>query len=276
MKKRISFLLAILLLAFSLAVPVFAAGFEDAQLGFVTDEAGLLSEDEYRQLEQQAQAISRQYECGVYIITLDDFTNYTYDTDPYEAAKTIYSEYALGYGTEKSGILMMLSMAERDCTLIAFGYGNTAFTDYGRDKLYDVFLDDFHEDDWYTGFEDYLAKCDSMLKAARDGHPLDVGSNPLITIVGTALSLLLGFALAFGTCLTIEQRQMKSVAAKEEANTYLTAGSVQITNRSDRFSHTTETRTRIERESSSSGGTTIDSGGTTIDSDGFSGSSRKF
>lgn len=269
MKKQIRFLLAILALSLALTVCAFAAGFEDAELGFVTDTVGILTGDEYNQLEQQAAAISQQYQCGVYIVVLDDFTNYVYDTDPYEAAKTIYSEYALGYGTEKSGILMMLSMAERDCTLIAFGYGNTAFTDYGRDQLYDVFLDDFHEGDWYVGFSDYLAKCDSMLKAARDGHPLDVGSNSLITIVGTALSLLLGFALAFGTCLTIEQRQMKSVAAKEEASDYLSAGSVTITGRSDRFSHTTETRTRIERESSSSGGTTIDS-------DGFSGSSRKF
>ncbi len=269
MKKRISFLLSILVLCLALAVPVFAAGFEAAQLGFVTDTVGLLSDGESRRLEQQAAAISQQYECGVYIIVLDDFTGYVYDTDPYEAAKSLYTGYTLGYGSQKSGVLLMLSMAERDYALIAYGYGNTAFTDYGKEKLCDAFLDHFGNDDWYGGFSDYLAKCDSMLEAARDGHPLDVGSDPQAAAVGALLSVLLGCALGFAVCMAIRQRQMKSVAAKEEANAYLAAGSVRITQRDDRFSHTTEVRTRIEKESSSSGGTTVDS-------DGFSGKSGKF
>lgn len=270
MKKRIAWLLATLLLLLAFAVPAWAAGFEEAQLDFVSDEAGLLSDDEYRRLEQQAATISAQYECGVYIIVLDDFTDYVYDTDPYEAAKTIYGEYTLGYGAEKSGVLLMLSMAERDYALIAYGYGNTAFTDYGKEKLCDEFLDNFGDDDWYGGFYDYLEKCDSMLAAARDGHPLDVDSNPLVAPLGVAISLLLGFLLALLLCQSLKKRQMQSVAEKTEADTYLVGQSVAITGRRDRFTHTTETRRKIEKDSDSSGG------GTTIDSDGFSGKSGKF
>lgn len=55
---------------------------------------------------------------------------------------------------------------------------------------------------------------------------------------------------------------------KTEAGAYLTAGSVVITGREDYFTHTTETRTKIEKSSGS--------GGTTVDSDGFSGKSGKF
>ena len=178
MKKRISSLLATMVLALFLCIPALATGFDEAGLYFVTDEAGLLSDQECLELERRAEEISLKYKCGVYIILLDDFTAYTYDETIYEAAKTLYQEYRLGYGEEKSGELLLLSMAERDYTLIAYGYGNTAFTDYGKDKLSEVFLDDFGDDNWYSGLSDYLDKSESMLQSAREGHPLDVDSNP--------------------------------------------------------------------------------------------------
>ena len=163
MKKRISSLLATMVLALFLCIPALATGFDEAGLYFVTDEAGLLSDQECLELERRAEEISLKYKCGVYIILLDDFTAYTYDETIYEAAKTLYQEYRLGYGEEKSGELLLLSMAERDYTLISYGYGNTAFTDYGKDKLSEVFLDDFGDDNWYSGLSDYLDKSESML-----------------------------------------------------------------------------------------------------------------
>ena len=51
MKKRISSLLTVMALALFLCVPALAAGFDEAELYFVTDEAGLLSEQEWSDLE---------------------------------------------------------------------------------------------------------------------------------------------------------------------------------------------------------------------------------
>ena len=268
MKKRIIALLAMMVLSLLLCVPALAAGFDETGLCFVTDEAGLLSEQEWLELETRAEEISLKYKCGVYIILLDDFTAYTYDETIYEAAKTLYQDYSLGYGEDKSGELLLLSMAERDYTLIAYGYGNTAFTDYGKDKLSEAFLDDFGDDNWYGGLSDYLDRSESMLKSAREGHPLDVDSNPLIVLAGIVISLLVGCVAAFVIAVCLSSRLMKSVSAKTEANAYLIAGSVEITGREDHFTHTTEIRRKIERDS---GG-----GGTTVDSDGFSGKSGKF
>lgn len=268
MKKRILSLCIILLLAVSLCTPVAAAGFEDAQLSFVTDEAGLLTNEQRLELEQRAAEISQKYQCGVYIIAVNDFTDYTYESSVYEAAKDLYREYELGYGEERSGELLLLSMEARDYSLIAYGYGNTAFTDFGKDKLADEFLDDFADDAWYDGFSDYLEKSASMLASARSGKPLDVDSDPKIVFVGIGISLLLGCGLGLLLCWLLKEKQMKSVAVKQDANTYLRADGVHITNRQDQFSHITQTRTKIEK---SSGG-----GGTTVDSDGFSGQSGKF
>ena len=100
MKKRISSLLATMVLALFLCIPALATGFDEAGLYFVTDEAGLLSDQECLELERRAEEISLKYKCGVYIILLDDFTAYTYDETIYEAAKTLYQEYRLGYGEE--------------------------------------------------------------------------------------------------------------------------------------------------------------------------------
>ena len=265
MKKILSFL-AVLALLTALCVPALAA---EPELGCVTDAASLLSDQQWATLEGKAEALSAQYECGIYIITLDDFTDYVNTNDVYEAAKAIYREYSLGWGAEKSGVLLLLSMAERDYSLIAYGYGNTAFTDYGKDQLADRFLDDFAEDDWYTGFEDYLDKCASMLSSARSGRPLDVGSSPLIRLVGILISIALGFAAAFIVCCFLSQ-QMKSVARKAEADSYVQTDSIYFTAREDHFTHTSQIRTKVESSSGSGGG------GTTVDSDGFSGHSGKF
>ena len=263
MKKRISSLLAVMALALFLCVPALAAGFDEAELYFVTDEAGLLSEQEWSDLEARAEEISLKYKCGVY-----NFANYADGNDVVEAAKNLYREYTLGYGGERSGVLLLLSMAERDYDLLAYGYGNTAFTDYGKDQLAEKFLDNFKDDDWYGGFQDYLEKSGSMLQSAREGHPLDVDGNPLIRLAGIGISLLVGCVAAFVIAVGVSDRMMKSVSAKTKADTYLIAGSVEITGREDHFTHTTETRTKIEKSSGS--------GGTTVDSDGFSSKSGKF
>ena len=266
MKKKLISLTAIRTLLAVLWVPALAA---EPQLDHVTDAALLLTDEAWLELEERAGEISRQYQCGVYIVTLDDFTRYV-DTDSvYEAAKAIYRGYDLGLGEEQSGVMLLLSMAERDYALIAYGWGNTAFTDYGKDRLSEAFLDNFGDDDWYGGFSDYLEKCAGMMRSAQAGTPLDVGTSPLVWLVGMLISVGLGCLAAFLACGLLES-QMKSVGQKREANTYLRMDSIDITAREDRFINITQTQVKIEREDGSG------SGGTTVDQDGFSGKSGKF
>lgn len=158
--KRISLIVCALALLACFCIPAQAA--QEDTVPYVCDTALLLTDEEWASLEAQAEEISQKYQCGVYFITVDDFTDY-YDGSVYEAAKAIYTANSLGWGGEKSGVMLLLSMAERDYSLIAYGYGNTAFTDYGKDKLSEVFLDDFGDDNWYSGLSDYLDKSESML-----------------------------------------------------------------------------------------------------------------
>ena len=107
MKKILSPVLAVLLLIICLSVPAFA----DAQLNHVTDEAGILYDSDIAALEERAAAVSEQYDCGVYIVTVEDFTDYS---DTYYVkgfGEELFSSYDLGLGDDNCGILLILSMA---------------------------------------------------------------------------------------------------------------------------------------------------------------------
>ena len=69
MKRRISMFLLLALLVTVLVVPAQAT-----ELGYVTDAAELLSYEEWQELENLCSNVSDQFDCGVYVITVDDFT----------------------------------------------------------------------------------------------------------------------------------------------------------------------------------------------------------
>ena len=77
--------------------------------------------------------------------------------------------------------------------------------------------------------------------------------------------------LAAGTVCLWLLRKMKSVHQKAEADAYLTAGGLHLTKQYDQYTHTTETRTKIQKESSGGSG-----GSTYSESGGGSGRSGKF
>lgn len=267
MKKKLVTLMLTAFLALSFCIPVFA----EAQLDPVTDEAGLLTEEQRQELNTQAAELSKAYGCGIYLITLNDFTEYVDTDDIDEAAKAIYDEYELGTDGEQSGLLLLLSMEGRDYALRAYGYGNTAFTDYGKDYLSDAFLDNFGEDSWFAGFQDYLTVSGEMLQSARDGSPIDVDNvpePPHARAYGIIACTLLGFAAAF-IVKGVLKGQLKSVAMGTDAKSFIASQGLRLSEQYDQYTHTTQARIYDPPKETKGGGTTVDR-------DGSSGKSGKF
>lgn len=298
MKKQMLLLLSLLLVLF-LCLPGAAAA-EETEI-YVYDEAGLLAAEEWDSLNEAAARLAGLYDCGVYVVTVEDMADYI---DPYEenangeTGAAAFSEYAwesldLSGRHEGNGVMLMLSMADRDFDLLAHGdTANAAFTDYGKRQLQDVFLDDFRADDWYAGFDDFVSECGRYLEANAAGEPIDVprdddadddpyedltfGERLSIAVpaglrTGLPGGIVVGVVVAFIVCSS-RKRKLKSVRKAVEAARYAVAGGSEITVREDRFTHTTETRVPIHRDddnSSSSGGTSVNSGG-------YSHSSGKF
>ena len=260
MKKRLFCLLLALLIAAALGVTALAS---EPQLDCVTDAAGLLTDDEIVKLENKAQAIADEYHVGVYIVTIDDYRDVTTE-GVYEATYTIYHQYTMGVGADRNGIMLLLSMDDRDYGMFVYGdAAEYAFDEYGQSMLEDVFLDNFDDDDWYGGFRDYLDECGSYLQQAADGSP--VRASPALFIV---IAIAIAVVIAFAVCAAMTGK-MKSAKKQKTANAYI-AGGLKLTQSTDFFTHRTQTRRKIERNDSSSSGSHSESGG------GGSGRSGKF
>jgi uncharacterized membrane protein YgcG len=235
--------------------------FAEAQLYYVTDEVGLLTESENIELETMAEVASKQYGVGIYIVTVDDYQNYG-TGDVFEVTYGIYHDYTMGEGENRDGIMLLLSMAERDWAMFCYGENcEYAFNSYGQAELENVFLDNFGDDDWYGGFKDYITECSVYLQKAADGKP--VRQSPTFgIIIATCIALYIALMIVGGIWIF-----MSRVAKQKTANAYI-AGNLNLTGQNDVFTYRTETRTKIE--SSSGGGSSSHSGG------GGSGRSGKF
>lgn len=239
MKKRIIRLSLVLALMLCLSVSVFA----ESQLWHITDDAGILTESQNIELETYAETISQDYGVGVYVVTVDNYEDY-YD-----------SAYELGEGADRDGVILLLSMDNRQFATFFYGpRAEYAFDKHGQEKLEDYFLDHFRADDWANGIYGFLSGCDEFLSLAASGTP--VRRSPWGTIAIIALASCV-FSLI--VCMLLRGK-MKSVRMARQANAYV-SGELNVTASRDQYTHTTETRTKIEHESSSGGDSSAESGG---------------
>ena len=254
MKKFIHLILAICLVGM-MTLTSFASEL------YVYDEAGILTEREWEMLEAEAASVSEKYGAGVYVIAVEDYWDYSNSGDVFTTATELYHGLKLGEGADREGILLLLSMEDRDYATFFYG----ANVDYAIDKdaqilVEDAFLDDFAEDYWYDGLHDYILKCDELLGMAAAGTPYRTDNTILYVI---AIAVAIAAAAIVTWALT---SVMKSVEKGGSAKVYATENGLKLTTRGDYFLFNTQTRRKIE----SSSGSKSHSGG------GGSGRSGKF
>lgn len=120
---------------------------QDSAGPYVRDEAGILDEESVKKLEAQAETISAEHQCAVYILTVKDFTVDGADTIR-DFAKSYYTDNNLGWGDGKDGELLVLSMSQRKASQIAYGSKATSiFVGDNQARLEEGFKDNFKVDD---------------------------------------------------------------------------------------------------------------------------------
>ena len=273
MKKR--FVLAMILcIALCLTLGGTAYATSSGSSNYVIDDIGLLSADEQQELETTAAQLAERYGCGVYVIIVDDYTDYTNGSIE-DFSEAMYDYYGLGLGDDRNCLILSLSMSERDYDLDAHGsIGNYAFTDYGKEQLAQEFIDDFRYDNWFDGFRDYMSTAGQYLEAAENGTPVDIYSDDEIDpAVSTGVNILLIVGvpclISLAVC-GIFAAQMKTARRQTGARGYISHGGVDMRVTQDQFLYHTETRQPIPQNDNNSGG------GTTVNSAGHSHSSGKF
>ena len=198
MKVRVFYMKKIFLSIFiSLALFVNAVSAEE----YLMDYANILSESEKIMLEEDLADISDLYNFGVYLVTFEDMAEYDYGEYEIESfAKDFYMENNLGRNESKDGLMLILSMAGRDFDIMAYGAGNEAFTDYGKDALVDAFASSFRSNEWFKGMKKYLKKTEYMLKWFVKGHPYDrvsIASKTEGLPMNALRGLIFGLIIAF-------------------------------------------------------------------------------
>ena len=95
-----------------------------ADMNYIFDLSDQLSFEEWAELEARASDISQRHGCGVYVAFVDDFTEYGGGNDVYKTTYQLYHANELGMGENRDGIIILLSMDDRDYAMC--GYGKNA------------------------------------------------------------------------------------------------------------------------------------------------------
>ena len=247
---------------------------------YLMDYANILTEAEKIMLEEDLADLSDTYNFGVYLVTFEDMAEYDYNEYEIESfAEDFYMENKLGRNASQDGLMLILSMAGRDFDIMAYGAGNEAFTDYGKDKLVDAFASSFREDEWFVGMSKYLDKVDYMLKWYKRGHPYDVGIfNIAAKLEGLPMNILRAFIIALIIAYfssKAAKKGLKTISQAVTAFAYMDSSDIELTRKEDNYINTTTSVRYISTSSGGSGGG-HSYGGTTVHSRGASHRSGKF
>jgi uncharacterized membrane protein YgcG len=276
MKKR---LLITLLIVCVLFAGLSLTAHAEARLDYVSDFAGILTADERDARNTRAAQVSEAYGFPVYIVTVYDHTEYVNGNIEYFSEEVFHS-YGLGYGASENGVLLGLSMDDRDYDIYAHGdFGNAAFTDYGKRQVADSFRYSFQQNDWVSGLQAYLENCGNLMRSARNGEPVDIWipdqtSGPRFD----PMNILISFAVALlvaGSSVSGFKKQLKTAVAQTRASGYVPQGGVELRVKNDQFVNRTVTTRAIPRQTSPRSGGHY-GGTTTSGSHGGSHSSGKF
>ena len=260
--------LAALVLAAALAVPAFAVEGDFADLYYrMNDSANVLTEDEDNELEASLEELSVRQNFDVVIATIESLESVDY-TSMEEYADDLYDFCQFGYGADRDGVLLLVSVGDRKWHISTCGYGITAFTDAGIQYLGEQMTPDMADGDYAAAFRTFVQWSDAYIDAARSGRPYDVKNLPREPLSPMYLFLALGIGLVLAWVIVgVMKSRLRSVAFQENAASYVREGSMNLTNQRELFLYRDVHRTEHveEKDSDSSGGssTHTSSSGTT-------------
>lgn len=220
----------------------------------VVDDADLLTDDEEALLTDKLDNLSIKHEMDVVVVT----TYSTGSLSPMEYADDYFDYNGYGFGPERDGLLLLVSMEYSDWWISTCGYGITAFTDFGISYIGEQIVPYMSNGDFYGAFDSFATYCDEFITLADNGEPFDVHSIPKapFDVVKTlGISLVAGIAIAFVIMLVLKG-QLKSVRYKAASSDYIVPGSMNLTYSNDIFITSHISRKAKPKEESSGGSST--------------------
>ena len=135
----------------------------------VTDWAGMMAEDERKELDALAGELSEAYQIDIRIITEGTISD---EAEMEQFSDNVIERFGLGYGDDRDCIMILYFYATGRYYLISSGYGEYAFDNYGLRSIISDIHDYMADSDWYNGFSLFLEDCVYYLERALDGDPV--------------------------------------------------------------------------------------------------------
>lgn len=222
------------------------------------DNDNLLSADEKAEVSALLEKISEELKMSVVIVTEYSLSG----SSAQDYADDFYDYNGYGCGDNRDGILLLVSLEERDYHISTCGYGITAFTDYGLGVIEDEFLGYLSDGDYCEAFESFANEVEILGMSARSGSIVDTNNKKpagnvkkginvksliICALIGTGLSCLIVFIIA--------KSSTKSVAFASGAQSYRQGEGLTLTEKKDHFIYKNVTkRYNPPAQTSSSGG----------------------
>ncbi len=258
MKKKLFAILLVLALCLAMAVTASAwEGFTEEYYR-VLDMADLLTTQEEEALLKTLDAISQRQKVDVVVATTDSLEGMSV----VKYADDLYDACHFGYGSGKDGVLLLISMEDRDWYITTCGYGITAFTDAGIDYIGQKIQDDLSDGDYAAAFDRFADLCDDFLTQAKKGDPYDRhnldrgGLSPMWIFI----SLFVGLVFALIVVGSMKG-ELKTVRSQGAASSYIKHGSMHVTQSRDLFLYRRVVRTPRPKNNSSGSSTHRSSSG---------------
>lgn len=210
---------------------------EDRLLPFVVDNAGLLSAVERQTLNKKLEEYSERCQCDIAIITVPS----TEGKDVELFTVDFYDYNGYGYGSGDDGLMLLLSMEDRDWCVSRHGKSEKIFTQSVVDEMIGNVSGYLSDDEYYTAFnkfaDDYVYRYEHAGKISPIWIPIDLG---------------LGFVIAYFS-MKAKTANLKSVTSKRNASDYIYHDSLHMIANSDNFLYNNVVRTPRPKEPVSNG-----------------------
>lgn len=255
MKKKILVILFSLVIGLCVSVPAFAAqtdGFA-SEYERVQDLADLLSDSEEAALLTKLDELCERQKMEIVVLTTDTLEGLT----PRDYADDIYDYSGFGYGEDRDGALLLISMEDNDWYISTHGYGITVFTDAGIQYIGEQIKEYLSGGDFSGAFDKFVGLCDDFITKARTGDPYDSHNLPKepLALIWIPISIAVGVGLSFIIVGNMKAK-LKTVRFQAAAGNYMKRGSLNVTESRDLFLYKTFTRTAKPKNNSSSGSST--------------------
>lgn len=255
MKKKLLLIIALILVTSSLVLA-------NSGKTYIYDQAGLLTLEQKKDLENLARDYSQKRKTDILILTTDsqDF----YDAESY--MDYMYESQALGYqGYHGDAVILTLNMATRDVYVSGHEGAMERMDNRRTDSLRRKILDDLSSGDFYRAFKIFIESSNKYL-----------GIRPGINPEGPIFKLWFRLILSLASASIVLGAMLYRTEGRRTVNesSYKDSKKSRLVDSYDRYIRTSISKSYSPRnQGNNSGGS---SGGTTSGGSSYSGSGSKF